>query len=119
MNAHGEGLERAGRDHERDAVTLASFQGLIRERYYATDSARGSAGTFLLFMEEVGELATALHDNRPGKKTPPTDAERANLEEEFADVLAWLATLANITGVDLTRAVGKYTQPGRVEGTKD
>lgn len=100
-------------------VTLASFQGLIRERYYETDSARGAAGTFLLFMEEVGELATALHDNRPGKVMAPTAAQRANLEEEFADVLAWLSTLANITGVDLTRAVEKYTHPGRVEGTKD
>src|SRR4051812_43207779 len=104
------------------ALTIAAFQQLIRDRYYATDSARGAAGTFLLFMEEVGELATALHDNRPpataaspgGKKRPITPEERANLEEEFADVLAWLATLANITGVDLERALAKYTVEGRV-----
>ena len=78
-------------------------------------------------MEEVGELATALHDNRPpataaipgGKKRPISPEERANLEEEFADVLAWLATLANITGVDLERALAKYTVEGRVEGTKE
>ncbi len=100
-------------------LSVSEFQGLIRSRYYATDSARGAAGTFLLFMEEVGELATALHDNRAGRSPGPTDAQRANLEEEFADVLAWLATLANITGVDLTEALSKYTQPGRVEGTKD
>lgn len=101
-----------------DPTTLAGFQRLIRDRYFATDSARGAAGTFLLLMEEVGELATAIHDNtRPNR--PPSDAQRANLSEEFADVLAWLATLANIFDVDLARAIDKYTQPGRVEGVKD
>jgi len=98
-------------------VTFRAFQQLIRDRYYATDSARGAAGTFVLLIEEVGELATALHDNRIGKN--PTPEQRANLEEEFADVVAWLATLANIHGVDLERSLSKYTTPGRVEGVKD
>lgn len=100
------------------SITVESFQTLIRERYFPTDSARGSAGTFLYFIEEVGELATAIAaNNRQGK--PPTDAERANLEEEFADVFAWLATLANINSVDLTATLEKYTDPTRVQGTKD
>lgn len=98
-------------------LTIASFQSLIHERYYATDAARGPAGTFLWFMEEVGELATALQESQGGP-TCGTPAQRANLEEEFADVLAWLATLANITGVDLERALGKYTNDGGVEGVK-
>lgn len=97
-------------------TTLRSLQQLIRDRYYATDSARGVPGTFMWFIEEVGELATALHDNAPGAS--PTPKERANLDEEFADVLAWLCTLANISGVDLETAISKYTQPGRVEGVK-
>lgn len=97
-------------------ITVAGFQALIRERYYPTDSARGPAGTFLLLMEEVGELATALHDNRPGKT--PSAAERANLEEEIVDVFAWLATIANITGVDMQAALAKYTDPDRVKGVK-
>ena len=43
----------------------------------------------------------------------------ANLEEEFADVLAWLATLANILDVDLTAAVQrKYLDAGGPKGTK-
>lgn len=106
-------------------LTIRRFQTLIRDRYFATDSLRGGAGTFLLFMEEVGELATAIHDNRPvgtppaGKRQAPTAAERANLEEEFADVLAWLMTLANIHGVDIDHALRKYTQAGRVEGIKE
>ena len=97
-------------------ITIAAFQSLIRDRYYPTDSARGTPGTFMWFIEEVGELATALHNNAAGKS--PTTDERANLSEEFADVLAWLCTLANINGVDLSAAVRKYTEPG-VEGVKD
>jgi NTP pyrophosphatase (non-canonical NTP hydrolase) len=100
------------------AMTMRGFQELIRERYFASDNARGSAGTFLYLTEEFGELATALANcNRPSK--PPTAAERANLEEEFADVLAWLATLANINGVDLAETLVKYTDPDRVQGVKD
>lgn len=97
-------------------MTLRAFQQLIRDRYHATDSARGVPGTFMWLIEEVGELATSLQDCAPDRN--PSQAELDNLEEEFADVLAWLATLANIADVDLSRAVAKYTDPGRVEGVK-
>lgn len=97
-------------------LTVSDFQHLIRDRYYRTDMARGTPGTFMWFMEEIGELATALQQNAPGKN--PTAKERANLDEEFADVLAWLMTLANINGVDMETALRKYTEPG-VEGVKD
>lgn len=97
-------------------LTFAQFQALIRERYGATDAARGTPGTFMWLVEEIGELATALQDNAPGKS--PTPEQRANLEEEFADVFAWLTTIANINHVDLERALEKYTSPGRVEGVK-
>ena len=92
---------------------IRDFQRMIHERYYATDSARGAAKTFLWFSEEVGELAHAL--GKLEKGTP----DRANLEEEFADVLAWLTTLANIAGVDLEQAIhAKYIADGGPEGTK-
>lgn len=97
-------------------MTLRDFQQLIRDRYHATDSARGVPGTFMWLIEEVGELATALQDCASERN--PSEADRANLEEEFADVLAWLTTLANIAGVDLGQSVSKYTDPGRVEGVK-
>lgn len=96
-------------------LTFHAFQALIREKYFATDNARGTAGTFLWLMEEVGELATALQNNGPGRT--PTAEERANLDEEFADVLAWLTTLANINGVDFDKALQKYTK-GTIEGVK-
>ncbi len=97
-------------------LTIAAFQTLIRDRYLPTDAARGVPGTFMWFVEEVGELATALQENAPERS--PSEAQRANLAEEFADVLAWLATLANIAGVDLESALTKYTRQGRVEGVK-
>lgn len=92
---------------------LAEFQQHIRDKYEAVDRARGSAKTFVWFIEEVGELATALN----GDATDP--AVRANLEEEFADVLAWLCTLANINDIDLSKAVEKkYLGERPPEGTK-
>lgn len=97
-------------------LSFADFQKLIKDRYYASDSARGTPGTFMWFVEELGELATALQDNAPGKS--PTPEQRANLDEEFADVIAWLTTLANINGVDLEKALVKYTDPDRVKGVK-
>jgi NTP pyrophosphatase (non-canonical NTP hydrolase) len=90
-----------------DPLTLASFQQHIADRYEKADRARGSAGTFLWFIEEVGELATALHGN-----------DRANLQEEFADVLAWLCTLANINDVDLAAAVRRKYLDAPPEGHK-
>jgi NTP pyrophosphatase (non-canonical NTP hydrolase) len=69
-------------------MQISQFQQLIRDKYYATDKARGAPGTYLWFVEEVGELAHAIANRERGK------LDQANLEEEFADVLAWLATLA-------------------------
>lgn len=100
-------------------ISIRRFQHLIKDRYFATDNARGTAATFLYLTEEFGELATALAANNKHSGTPPTPAERANLEEEFADVLAWLATLANINNVDLAATLEKYTDASRVEGVKD
>lgn len=90
-------------------ITIAAFQQHIREKYYATDMARGTPATWMWFTEEVGELASAL----AGK------TDRANLEEEFADVVAWLCTLANINDVDLSAAITrKYLTGGGPAGVK-
>lgn len=89
-------------------LTLAAFQQHIKDRYEQVDRARGVPKTFLWFIEEVGELATALNGD-----------DRANLEEEFADVIAWLCTLANISDVDLSAAVArKYLSDRPPEGHK-
>src|SRR4051794_29730387 len=80
-------------------MTLAELQQLIRVTFGDKDGRRGADGTFMWFMEEVGELAAALRGGHAHEE----------LAAEFADVLAWLATLANIAGVDLEMAVAaKY-----------
>ncbi len=94
-------------------MDIAEFQQLIRDRYYPTDSARGPEGTFLWLAEEFGELAEAIARRQRGEEN------HAQLADEFADLLAWLATLANITEVDLTDAVRKkYVDGGGPRGTK-
>jgi NTP pyrophosphatase (non-canonical NTP hydrolase) len=88
-------------------LTLAELQQHIRNRYFATDQARGTPGTWMWFTEEVGELARALA------------REEQNVAEEFADVLAWLCTLANINGIDLEQAFRrKYLTGGGPAGAK-
>ena len=81
---------------EPSPLTLRDLQSLIRHMYGAKDEARGVEGTFMWLMEEVGELASALREGT-----------HEELALEFADVLAWLATIANVAGVDLEAAVRK------------
>ena len=89
-------------------LTLSAFQKHISDRYEKPDRARGTPGTWLHFSEEIGELARALARD-----------DRQNLEEEFADVLAWLCTLANINDVDLAAAVRrKYLSDKPPQGHK-
>ena len=78
-------------------MNISEFQKLIAEKYQTRDRERGVSATFMWFIEEVGELATALASEGQKEK-----------EEEFADVFAWLCTLANISDVDLEKASGKY-----------
>jgi NTP pyrophosphatase (non-canonical NTP hydrolase) len=87
-------------------MQISEFQGIISQKYEERDRQRGIPGTFMWFVEEVGELATALASD-----------DQANREEEFADVLAWLCTLANISDVDLEKACTKYTGKG-IDGFK-
>src|SRR5688500_4014476 len=90
-------------------LTVAAFQKHISQRYEKVDRERGWPKTFAYFIEEVGELASALADGKV----------RANLEEEFADVIAWLCTLANISDVDLAQAINKkYLSDKPPEGHK-
>ena len=79
-------------------ISMADFQALIRKMYYTKAAERGIDGTFMWLLEEIGELAAALRSG--------TAADRA---EEFADVLAWLVTIANVAEVDLSSAIrNKY-----------
>ena len=79
-------------------MNISEFQRLISKKYEKRDRQRGIPATFMWFIEEVGELATALMSE-----------DQKNKEEEFADVFAWLCTLANISDVDMEKACNKYS----------
>ncbi|HJM39328.1 MAG TPA: MazG nucleotide pyrophosphohydrolase domain-containing protein [Planctomycetota bacterium] len=83
-------------------MKIGEFQKLIEQIYFEKDKGRGLEATHMWFCEEVGELTRALR----------RDDNRENLEEEFADVLAWLATLASIKGVDLEAVAAKKYAEG-------
>jgi NTP pyrophosphatase (non-canonical NTP hydrolase) len=71
---------------------------MMKRLYFHRDSERGVKGTNEWLADEHQELSEALEEG---------DKEEA--AKEFADVIAWLASLANITGIDLEKAaVDKY-----------
>ena len=78
-------------------MDLARLQDVIERTYGERDRARGVPSTVAWLAEELGELAQAV---RKGT--------REELVHEFADVLAWVASLANQLDVDLTVAVERY-----------
>jgi NTP pyrophosphatase (non-canonical NTP hydrolase) len=78
-------------------VEIQTLQSLMRNTYLSRDKARGVDATFRWLTEELGELARAIRTS-----------ERTNLELEFADVLAWLTSLANLLEVDLADAATRY-----------
>ncbi len=78
-------------------MEVAEFQRWMDELYGDRDRRRGQDRTFGWFVEEVGELSRALRRGTP-----------ENLRHEFADVVAWLASLANSAGVDLQAELERY-----------
>ena len=79
-------------------MQIREFQELMKRLYFHRDSERGTKGTYDWLVDEVGELGEALETG-----------DREAAEKEFADVIAWLASLANTTGIDLEKAaVNKY-----------
>ena len=80
-------------------MDLVTLQDVIERTYGARDRERGVPSTVAWLAEEVGELAQAV---RKGS--------RAQREHEFADVLAWVASLANQLDVDLSTSVQRYAE---------
>ena len=77
---------------------IREFQEMMRQLYFHRDSERGLKGTYEWLADELEELREALEGN-----------DKEATEKEFADVIAWLASLANLTGIDLeSAAVKKY-----------
>jgi NTP pyrophosphatase (non-canonical NTP hydrolase) len=78
-------------------VDLAELQDVIERTYGERDRSRSVAHTVAWLAEEFGELAQAV---RKGT--------RAQVEHEFSDVLAWVASLANQVDVDLTTVIERF-----------
>ena len=79
-------------------VQIHEFQEMMKRLYFKRDSERGAEGTFNWLVDEITEL---------GKEVKGKDKEA--MEKEFADVIAWLASLANIMKIDLEKAtLNKY-----------
>ncbi len=78
-------------------MEISALQKIVKERYFKTDNDRGIYHTALWFHEEVGELSSAI-----------ASGDKQNAKEEFADVLMWLLTLANLMEVDMDEAVAAY-----------
>ena len=74
-------------------VSIRDFQQLMREICGERDLRRGDFATYAWLVQEVGELARAM-----------LNRDRRDLQEEFADVFAWLCSLANVLNVDLEEA---------------
>lgn len=78
---------------------ISEFQEMMRRLYFHKDSRRGTDGTYVWLVDEVRELGEALDENN-----------KEELQKEFADVIAWLASLANVTGINLEKAaLDKYS----------
>lgn len=80
-------------------MDLRDLQSVIEVTFGERDRGRGVPASVAWLAEEVGELAQAV---RKG-----THEQRVH---EFADVIAWVATLANQVGVDLTDAIERYAR---------
>src|SRR5713226_3013931 len=84
--------------------TLKELQHYVaevcQERGWTKDS---PAEKFVLFIEEVGELAKAIR-KAAGLYEEQAKQRDMSLEEEFADVLSYLLDLANCFQVDLEQA---------------
>ncbi len=78
-------------------MELRALQDVIDRTYGVRDRDRGIPSTVAWLAEELGELAQAV---RKGT--------REQQEHEFADVLAWTASLANQMGIDLSAAIQRY-----------
>jgi NTP pyrophosphatase (non-canonical NTP hydrolase) len=88
-------------------MEVSELQQIVRDRYFKTDNERGIFHTALWFHEEVGELSSAI-----------ASGDKQNAKEEFADVLMWLMTLANLMEVDMEEAVSAYLSNPRKLPTK-
>jgi NTP pyrophosphatase (non-canonical NTP hydrolase) len=81
-------------------MKIEDAQEMMRRIYFERDSARGITGTLQRTSEELTELNDAIIQK----------SGRQSLEEEIADVFAWLCSLANLLNINISDVFyTKYT----------
>ncbi len=76
-----------------NAMHVHEFQEMMKLLYFKRDLERGTKGNCSRLVDEIKELEGAIEKNN-----------KEDAGKEFADVLAWLASLANTVGIDLEKA---------------
>ncbi len=84
------------------------YAGKSKERGFDKETAQD---TLLLMMEEIGELARAIR-KQAGIKTDDKSKIYA-IEEELADILAYLLHISNILGLDLEASFWKKEEENK------
>ncbi|NHJ02053.1 MAG: nucleotide pyrophosphohydrolase [Candidatus Heimdallarchaeota archaeon] len=72
--------------------SISEFQILMNQLYGERDRIRGQEKTLIWLQTEMGELFEAYLKNNMNV-----------LEEEVADVFAWLCSVCNLFGIDLEK----------------
>ena len=81
-------------------MEIKEAQKFIEKTYGEMDRKRGIHGDLVWLGEEVGELFKAVREGE-------------GIEEEIADVFAWLLSVANVLGIDVEDAFEeKYIRKG-------
>lgn len=78
-------------------MNIKEAQNMIRRIYFERDKQRGIERTLIRTYQELGELTDAIMK----KET------QSNIEDEVADVFAWVLSIANLTEIDLDFALLK------------
>lgn len=92
----------------KNKTTLADLQNHIKEIGKERGWDKNSyLEIFLLFSEEIGELAKAIRNHEGLYAEEDRKDKRFELEEEFADVFNYLLDLANYFEIDLETAFRK------------
>lgn len=81
-------------------MKIEDAQDMMKRVYLERDRERGIKGTLRRTKEELVELSEAILQK----------SSQNDLEKEVADVFAWLCSLANLLGINISDAfLAKYT----------
>ncbi|MCP4763032.1 MAG: nucleotide pyrophosphohydrolase [archaeon] len=86
-------------------MQISEFQKLMNELYLNKDSKRGINGTFMWFIEEIGEFSEVLRQYIAEDNNDSKIGKKKRIGEEMADIIAWLSSIANLLDIDLQKAM--------------